>query len=599
MVVIDGEPKVEFVDNYWRGTWSDTYIFVLKKADAARTGHYYTEIEVWYQGQLLTGLGVDLLDPHSRNDRGADLAQYNGCGVSIWADRFHAFYANLMVKLDEQQPPRRAPEASASLLAPPLPTHASIDPARGNGAAPWIELYIAHSTRWSPRAARAYHRGIALWILSAVAASRVCVDFGAPIYPNLFLAMVSRSTLYAKTTTAKIGRRLVCDAGCGSLLAADRSTPQALLKAMAGTIPERYPDMDGDEQQAFAHRLAFAGQRAWYYEEWGSMLHQMARRDSPISDFHGLLRQLDDGEDQSASDTIARELENVRRPYLALLCSATPDDLAPYMQPGNRYWHDGFWPRFTFLTPMPDEVPSKDRQPPGIMPVETRLTTPLQAWHQRLGIPTARIEERMKNKKGTGRYHAVLGALKCQHLALSPEVVDAYYAYNDALIDMIVQGHVASDLDSCYGRFHVKALRVATLLASFQGETTLTMTHWAYAQTTVEEWRTMLHQSIATASAAAASTREEQLEDAVEHTLARYGAMTARELRRHIRGYSSRERVSTLGAMVKAGRITTYPQGRTDLYALMIDASLPEDEETKTGERQTDEVSTGNWQQGL
>src|SRR5262249_35684560 len=142
--------------------------------------------------------------------------------------------------------------------------------------------------------------------------------------------------------------------------------------------------------------------------EWGNMLHQMTRKDSPVSEFHSLLRHLDDGEISLESDTIARNLESVQRPYLALLCSATPADLAPFMRPGSPYWHDGFWPRFAFLAPREGEHPSRERQPAGLASLPNDLIAALHSWHQRLGIPQAHVEEIVHKGKGTGRYRAIV-----------------------------------------------------------------------------------------------------------------------------------------------------------------------------------------------
>src|SRR5262249_33416245 len=161
---------------------------------------------------------------------------------------------------------------------------------------------------------------------------------------NLFLALISRSTLYAKTTTATLGRHGLRQAGCGALLAADRATPQALRRSMSGFIADTFGDLDDSAQIDLADRVAFAEQRGWYYEEWGSMLHQMTRKDSPTAEFHDLLRWMDDGEDRFESDTVGRGFEPISNPYLALLCSATPHDLVQFMRPGSSYWHDGFWP---------------------------------------------------------------------------------------------------------------------------------------------------------------------------------------------------------------------------------------------------------------
>src|SRR5215831_12910982 len=110
---------------------------------------------------------------------------------------------------------------------------------------------------------------------------------------------------------------------------------------------------------------------------------------------------MDDGNESFESDTIARGLEQVQNPYLALLASATPHDLAQFMRPGSPHWHDGFWPRFAFIAPMADEIPSRRRQPVGNASLPSNLLRPLQEWHQSLGMPTARIEEVLEKGKPT------------------------------------------------------------------------------------------------------------------------------------------------------------------------------------------------------
>ena len=471
-------------------------------------------------------------------------------------------------------------------LAPPLPQKVTLHPSVAEGAAPWLERYISHSAQWSPRAATHYHAAIGLWMLSGIAARRIAVELGSPLYPNLFLTLVSRSTLYAKTTTAKIGRGGLRQAGCGTLLASDRATPQALLHTMAGAVPDGFGTLDPALQLALTERMAFAAQRTWYHEEWGGMLHQMTRKDSPTAEFHGLLRWMDDGEEHFESETIARGIERITNPYLALLCSATPYDLAPFMRPGSPYWHDGFWARFAFITPLANEIPSRRRQPAGIASLPAALVTPLQDWHQRLGIPKAHIEEIVVHNKPTGRYKAVVDPLPCHMLTLGTEVLDAYYAYNDALLELIIAGAVSPDLDACYGRFHSKALRVAMLLASLAGQTRIDLKHWAYAQHVIEQWRLMLHQLVDTSEGAIALTRDEILETKIERTLGHYGAMTARQLQQHIRGYASREIGAVLDGMAKTERIMITTEGKTRTYSLPGDGPLRETQE----EISTDEI---------
>jgi hypothetical protein len=170
-------------------------------------------------------------------------------------------------------------------------------------------------------------------------------------------------------------------------------------------------------------------------------------------------------------------------------------------------------------------------------------------------------------------------------LTLSPDTLHAYQAYNQALLTMITQGDVSQDLDACYGRFHMKALRIAILLASFSESSHIELPHWIYAQTITEQWRLMLHQLVEAADAAGPLTREEILEAKIERSLLQRGALTLRQLSQGIWGYGSREIAATLQAMLRADRVITVTQGKKEIYALPI--TLPEEEHT-----QEDTIST-------
>jgi hypothetical protein len=476
-------------------------------------------------------------------------------------------------------------DPSAHPMAPPLPRAARLRPTLAADAAPWLQDYIQHSATWSPRAPQGFHTAVGLWMLSTIAARRICVEMGTAIYPTLFLSMVARSTLYAKTTTAKIGIDGLRHAGCGHLLAADRSTPQALIRSMGGHLPADYGSRDQDQQEMLQQRVAFAAQRGWYFEEWGGLLHQMTRKDSPMAEFHGLIRVLDDGYEEFSSDTIGRGLDLAQKPYLAMLGNATPHDLAKFLTPGAAWWHDGFWPRFALIVPLPEELPSLAKRPQGLARLPAQLVTPLHDWYTRLGVPTVRIDAEVNAAgKPTGEWQAKRSALPCQVLAIPPDVKDAYDTYNESLLQLVINGDAPPDLEACYGRLHDKALRVAMLLASLQGKTALAMNHWAYAQQVTEKWRIMLHQVVAMASEGQPVTREEQLEQRIESQLARYETMTGRDIHRHVKGFSSREITNSLEALLKAERIVSESTGRTLRYripgfAAPIDHKDSEDED--------------------
>ena len=486
---------------------------------------------------------------------------------------------------DDRPIPYRPNRQALQSPVPPLPQFAVLDPRLADGAAPWLEAYVAHSQRWSPRAATSFHQGVGLWVLATVAARRISVEMGSPIYPVLFFALVARSTLFAKTTTAKLGRDAIRAAGCQHLLGADRSTPQALLRSMTGPVPDNYEKLPDDEQARIRARIGNAGQRGWFYEEWGGMLHQMRRADSPMAEFHSLLRVLDDGYDSYTSETIARGLEEVHAPYLALLTNATPHDLAKFMTPGADWWHDGFWPRFAFLTPGQDEFPSTDIRPLGRSTLPSALIVALHDWHRRLGIPQVEMEEIRDNKdKPTGTYRANVSHPVYPVLTLSPPVYSAYNAYNQAMIRMLTLGEVPNDFEACYGRFHDKALRVSMLLASLAGQDTITMPYWAYAQQITEQWRMNLHVMVEIARESTPASPLEQKEARIESMLIRRGPLSVRDLRRAL-NMSTTEMGQYLQAMTRGERIMTFKEGKKTLVAIPQDAMPPDDQEGTNSDR--------------
>ena len=193
----------------------------------------------------------------------------NQIGVKGW-DLDRAADAWLRQQRNGHEPhvARELPEIPPP-LAPPLPTAAQLTEGLADDAAPWLEAYAAHSCGWSPRAAPGFHIAVGLWMLSTIAARRIRVEMGNAIYPTLFIALVARSTLYAKTTTAKIGIDALRQAGCGHLLASDRSTPQALLRSMAGYVPFDYGSRTPEVQETIARRVSFAAQRGCVFRGVG------------------------------------------------------------------------------------------------------------------------------------------------------------------------------------------------------------------------------------------------------------------------------------------------------------------------------------------
>ena len=298
-----------------------------------------------------------------------------------------------------------------------------------------------------------------------------------------------------------------------------------------------------------------------------------------MAGFHELLRVLDDGKPDFSSETIQRGLEYVEAPYLALLASATPHDLAPFMQGGSKWWHDGFWPRFAFL--IPEQRPRLDRRPQGRATPPSALIAELHTWHVSLGIPRIATTPVLDAKqRPTDEWTLERDPFPCQTLLVPPDTLEAYYQYNEALLSMAI----SPDLRPSYSRLHDKAMRVAMLLASVQGKDQITLPHWAYAQEVVEHWRAMLHRLTTMMSASLGVSADAQHEDRIVNLLSTQGALSMRNLQRTLHLDSATVKRLTQN-MAYTGRVSIGKAGRTPYVSLpqegdFTDETLHEEEQS-------------------
>lgn len=460
----------------------------------------------------------------------------------------------------------------------PLPPAAQLSPGAAVGASSWLERYIEFSRQWSPRSYDGFHEAVALWILSTVAARRVVLDLGGLRYTNLYIALCARTSLYAKSTVAKIGIDTLHTTGLAHLLAPDDATPQAFLHGMTMQVPSNYADMDSSAKQQVLTRLAFAAQRGWFYEEFGQKLSGMMRENGVMADFRGILRRFDDCPLSYTNETISRGADKIERPYLALLANLTPADLAPYTRRGASLWGDGFLARFALVVPPTDSPPSTARFPEGKRVIPSAITQPLRAWHERLGIPHITVTEQ-NNAKGesTGGFDVDIAPMTPHCCALESDVLDAFYRYHDALISLAGESE-HTDLDGNYARFAEKALRIAMLLASLENDGRIELRHWAVGQNTTEHWRRDLHVLVDDLLETMHPTREYSIEEKVYRAFRREASkgkyeLSAREVCRaaHI---SSGEAEQVLNRMSRQGEAIATQKGKTIRYTLKKSSEL-------------------------
>ncbi len=480
----------------------------------------------------------------------------------------------LVQDMDALQPKavHQAPEPSCR----PLPAYAQLDPALAASASPWLDAYIAFSRQWSPLAYDGFHEACGLWLLSTLAARRVAVPISGMKYSSLYIALTARTSVWAKSTTAEIALDTLRHVGASYLLAPDECTPQALISQMSAKVPQRYGDLDSTAQFRIQCGLGFAGQKGWWYDEFGQKLAGMMREGGSMQDFRGLLRQIDVSPDRYSYNTITRGLEEIERPYLSILASMTPADLAPYAQNGSALWSDGFFARWAFVAPPVDARPTLEAAfPQGQRIIPPHLVMPLQQWHSRLGTPTVDLEERTRNGKGTGEYTATITPADVQVCSLSDDAYAAYLAYFKAMRGLIISSD-DTDMDGSYTRFPEKALRIAMLLASLENTGRIEVRHWARGQQIAEEWRANLHNLIDQLAGQSALSKASILEDKMVQKIIHLGGATINDLRRHIRGISTDESTRVLDSLVQAGSLafTANSKGTKKYYVPEDDASI-------------------------
>jgi hypothetical protein len=438
---------------------------------------------------------------------------------------------------------------------PPLPEDVQIAPTLAAGASPWLDAYERYSSWRSPESYAGYHVNCGLGVLATVAAGRVRYLFGGDRHTSLMLGNVGRSSIWAKSTTQRVSIDVLHAADLDFLRVADNTTPQALVARMAASgVPDTWGELLPEMQEWVKSRLAFAGQQGWLPDEFGGHIAGMMRSDGPMSDFVSLLRVLDDGLPQYASDTISRGAAVIKKPYLALLVSFTPADVVKFAGHGGALWGNGFWARFAFSVPPVGARAISARFPEGDCQPPADLVQPLRQWHEGLGLPDVQVVERVGDDGGPLKkriFDTIIIPARGVVCRIGYGVLDAVYRYRNAL-RQLTEGFSTTDFDGNYARFHEKALRVAALLAAFENGGGIELRHWARGQMIAEEWRAGLHNLYAAVNSGDVSP-EVRAEEKVLSVLRRHGPLTPTRVHDFIPSLTNGDVVGILVELTKAG----------------------------------------------
>jgi hypothetical protein len=447
------------------------------------------------------------------------------------------------------------PEPQDPYTCPELPASVKIDEACAAEASPFLDEYIAFSKQWAPRAYEDFHEAVGLFVLSTIAARRIKIELGGGVYTSLYMALTARTTLFTKTTVAKIGIDLLDAAELGWLLADEDSTPQAFLHSLTLDVPNNYGQLSSTERKRLKNRLAFTAQRGWFYDEWGQHLQAMMRKSS-MADFHGIMRKLDDHPGRHVYTTMARGSETLEKPYLTFLANATPADLQPFLKANSALWRDGYLARFAFITPDNSQA-STAEFPQGERTFPSFLITPLQRWHKRLGLPAIKIIRGLDQKRNRGESAAQQSVpLPETTYTMNSEVRKAYYAYDNAMRELIERRR-SENLDGSYGRFAIKALRIAGLLASLEdihNQRVIQLSHWYHGQQIAERWRYSLHRLVQQVQGSSQLSPRQGLDEKLIHQVEKRGLQTLRDFKLYHKAHRPQEIQKCVTQLVHEGK---------------------------------------------
>jgi hypothetical protein len=458
-------------------------------------------------------------------------------------------------------------------IVPPL-TWGLLPKELGQGVSPWFDDYVAFSKKWSGRACDIQHKGAALWLLSTIAARRIAASYGGLQFTPLYIALVAPSTVYAKTTTAKIATDVLSRTGLHWLLGSNSPTPEKLLSNMAGKfIPSNWDSLTPEQQEFEEKRLAYSGQLGWYYSEFGNLIKEMSNDKGRNTAFKAILQRMDDGEEYFETDTVKRGKERIERPYLALLGTMTPDCMKPYSGSDASSWGDGTYARFAFCCPPADKKKTREMLRAERFPDEEKiypssLITPLRNWHNRLGEHICKVIPSDQGKEiSYAIQHSETYPLTVYRLGTG--VKNALDDYGDAL-DILAQETHLKQFRSNYGRLRDKTLRIATLMASLENSNTIELRHLAFAQSFSEELRESLHHLDMFLHENNFASERNRMEDEIIQYVAKADThLTSRIMRKNkFKNQAAETFDPLLDSLEKSGDLVSKRVGRTKFYTV-------------------------------
>jgi hypothetical protein len=395
-----------------------------------------------------------------------------------------------VLAVDPNAPPPPLPQRAADLnIVPELPASAKLTDTQlqqAAGVGKWLNDYI----RWAGSAANetplAFHLGAGLY-LAAIAVGRrlyIHTPWRQQVFPNLYLMVVAVSTYYRKSAGLSLASE-VARLAIPHMLMPQPGSPENFMSMLGGILPPNFADIPQQDRARLEKGNRYAAQRGLLRDELSGLFKSMGR--DYMAGLKELIMTLYDCPPYLDSNTNNKGLVVIRDAALSILGAATPAELSTALSSSD--WFNGNLARFGLLTPEPDY---KERASPKDSQTPTELASRLRRLHERLPEPP--LPDALGEKKTSEAW------------SLSADIWTACHAYEQALRAMTAPSSSLDDrLRAVYGRLHVQAIKVATLLAAMDWadddgglpHPKVTAAHWYRAQQIVEDWRASAHRLLA------------------------------------------------------------------------------------------------------
>ncbi len=374
-------------------------------------------------------------------------------------------------------------------LRPKLPAFAQLTPEQEAEAAygrRWLDDYLDWTHKSCPLAPEIFHEAMALWLLATVATRRMkLVMGGREIYPNLYVMIVAKTSLYRKSTAMNEAKKVLKQAGLECLLLPTDVTPEALFDELAGVKPVNFDSLTPDDKKDWLQGRAVAAQRSFIKDECSSILANLRKEyNAGLSE---LLLEGYQGDGGKLKKLLkSKGLITVKDMCLSFLGATTPVMYAKYMT--NEEQENGFVARFALITPEGIPVYETVDEP---VPVPHALTDSLRRMF--LDVLPWHNDER----PSASAMVADVITPPTTHVTMDADAIKQLGEYDKALnYDMLISDTVSESKAAAYTRLATMVKKVAMLLAATDGEkkhVRIEARHAYAAQMIGERWRESLH----------------------------------------------------------------------------------------------------------